>query len=139
MRSGSRSPSLHVGWREAIAQLPDSKAIPNLLSNLTTTARESGLEIAELRQHPQVYREFYAEVPMEIVMRGTFFAIEAFFRRVSELTRVVNVSEVRMTALDTAAVDRIRLRTSCLLTTFRFLDATEREQRDEKPTKDPKR
>ena len=129
---------LHVGWRDAVAQLSDFKAIPNLLSSLATTARESGLEMSELRQHPQVYREFFAEVPVEIVVRGTFFEIEAFFQRISELTRVVNVSEVRMTALDTAEADRVRLRTSCLVTTFRFLHATEREL-GEKTTKDSNR
>ena len=129
---------LHVGWRDAVAQLPDSKAIPNLLSSLATTARESGLEMSELRRHPQVYREFFAEVPVEIVVRGTFFEIEAFFQRISELTRVVNVSEVRMTALDTAEADRVRLRTSCLVTTFRFLHATEREL-GENTTKDSNR
>ncbi|MDG1400917.1 MAG: type 4a pilus biogenesis protein PilO, partial [Candidatus Binatia bacterium] len=55
----------------AMAQLPDRKEIPDLLSSISLLGRDSGLDILVFRQRPEVYREFYAEVPVEMEVRGT--------------------------------------------------------------------
>src|SRR5262245_17951017 len=78
--------------KEAIAQLPDTKEIPDLLSNVSDAGRASGLEVVQFRQKPEQYQDFYAEVPVEILVRGTYFEVEAFLERVAKLTRIVNVS-----------------------------------------------
>jgi type IV pilus assembly protein PilO len=117
---------LNAALKQAIAQLPDTKEIPDLLSGISSVARESGLEIQQFRQKPEVYQEFYAEVPVEILVRGAYWQVEAFLQRVSDLTRIVNVSDIGIKAPTLIESDPIKLQTSCAATTFRFLDEEER-------------
>ncbi len=119
---------LRAALRKAVAQLPDTKEIPDLLSGISAVARESGLEIAQFRQRPEIYRDFYAEVPVEILVRGTYFQVEEFFNQVAGLTRIVNVKDIGMKGPNAVEEDPIKLQTSCSATTFRFLDEEERER-----------
>jgi type IV pilus assembly protein PilO len=130
---------LRAALNEAVAQLPDTKEIPDLLSNISAVGRDSGLDIAQFRQRPEVYREFYAEVPVEILVRGTYFQVEEFFNQVSQLTRIVNVADIGIKAPAKIADDNIRLETSCSATTFRFLDEEERERIAKEREKENKR
>jgi type IV pilus assembly protein PilO len=119
---------LEASLKEAVAQLPDTKEIPDLLSAVSGVGQESGLTIAQFRQLPSVVRDFYAEVPVQILVRGTFFQVESFFDRVGELTRIVNVGEIGIRAPSDIRRDPIQLETSCRATTFRFLTEAEREE-----------
>jgi type IV pilus assembly protein PilO len=119
---------LRGALKEAIAQLPDTKEIPDLLSNVSDAGRASGLEVVHFRQRPEQYQDFYAEVPVEILVRGTYFEVEEFLERVSKLTRIVNVSNIGMKAPANIDGDPVRLETACAATTFRFLDEAERER-----------
>ncbi len=119
---------LRAALRKAVAQLPDTKEIPDLLSGISAVARESGLEIAQFRQRPEIYQDFYAEVPVEILVRGTYFEVEEFFKQVSQLTRIVNVKDIGMKGPNVVEEDPVKLQTSCSATTFRFLDEEEREK-----------
>ncbi len=111
----------------AQAQLPDKKEIPELLSQVSNAGRQSGLEILKFKQLPEVYADFYAEVPVEIVVRGNYFNVAKFFDKVARLSRIVNVSDIVMK--DPKQVrDEISVETKCKATTFRFLDETERER-----------
>ena len=117
---------LNAALKQAIAQLPDTKEIPDLLSGISAVARESGLEIQQFKQKPEVYQEFYAEVPVEILVRGAYWQVESFMQRVSDLTRIVNVSDIGIKAPTLIESDPVKLQTSCAATTFRFLDEEER-------------
>jgi type IV pilus assembly protein PilO len=129
---------LKAALKEAVAQLPDTKEIPDLLSNISSVGRDAGLEIAQFRQREEVLRDFYAEVPVEVRVRGTYFQVEGFFNEVSRLTRIVNVSDVGMKSPSTASEDPVRLETSLSATTFRFLDDAERERIRKQREKDKK-
>jgi len=112
----------------AAAQLPTTKEIPDLLSNVSSLGRESGLEIIQFKQRPEQYEDFYAIVPVDILVRGSFHQVAAFFDKVGRMARIVNVSDIAIKSppkLESAAV---MLDTSCAAVTFRFLDDVERER-----------
>jgi len=117
---------LNAALKQAIAQLPDTKEIPDLLSGISAVARDAGLEIQQFKQKPEVYQDFYAEVPVEILVRGAYWQVESFLQRVSGLTRIVNVSDIGIKAPTLIESDPVKLQTSCAATTFRFLDEEER-------------
>jgi type IV pilus assembly protein PilO len=117
---------LNAALKQAISQLPDTKEIPDLLSGISAVARDAGLEIQQFRQRPEVYQDFYAEVPVEILVRGAYWQVESFFQRVSDLTRIVNVSDIGVKAPPLIESDPVKLQTACAATTFRFLDEEER-------------
>lgn len=116
---------LDAKLKEAIAQLPDQKEIPDLLSTVSSLGRESGLEIILFRQRPEVLQDFYAEVPVEMLMRGTYVQLTEFFGKVGKLNRIVNVKDIAMKS-PAVSEGRVVLSTSCSAVTFRFLSEDER-------------
>ena len=117
---------LKAGRRKAVAQLPDTKEIPGLLSSISGVGRQSGLEIFQFRQLPSVVKDFYAEVPVQVTVRGGYFQLAEFFKRVGEMTRIVNVRNIAIKAPSNVATDPVQVETSCATTTFRFLTEEER-------------
>lgn len=114
--------------REAEAKLPKDKEIPDLLSQIAAAGSEAGLEMPQFRQRPQEYQDFYAEVPVDMVIRGGFSEVEEFFDRVGKLTRIVNVNGISMKSPPKLMGDPLRIDVSCRATTFRFLDEVERQR-----------
>jgi type IV pilus assembly protein PilO len=111
--------------REALAQLPDQKEIPDLLSTVSSLGRESGLEILLFRQKAEVLQDFYAEVPVEMLMKGTYSQLDEFFGKVGKLNRIVNVKDISMKS-PVVTDGRVLLSTNCNAVTFRFLSEEER-------------
>jgi type IV pilus assembly protein PilO len=128
----------NIKLKEAVAQLPDSKEIPELLSNVSTKARESGLEILSFRPRAENFREFYAEIPVDIVVRGGFYNAVTFFDEVGKLNRLVNIDNIDLKSPKING-DQVSLDVSVLATTYRFLDEAERKKVAEEKAKAPKK
>ena len=111
----------------AMTQLPDRKEIPDLLSSISLLGRDSGLDILVFRQRPEAYREFYAEVPVEMEVRGTYHQVAAFLDQVGRLDRIVNVSNIEVTKPEIEGGDLV-LKARSRVTTFRFLSEDERKK-----------
>ncbi|HWO41343.1 MAG TPA: type 4a pilus biogenesis protein PilO [Candidatus Eisenbacteria bacterium] len=120
--------------KAAMAQLPDSKEIPELLSNLSTKAREAGLEIVLFRPRAETFQDFYAEIPIDIVVRGGFYNALTFFDEVGRMSRPVNIDNISLKKYRDVA-DSVTLEISTLATTYRFLDEAERKRIAEEKAK----
>ena len=111
--------------KEAVAQLPDRKEIPDLLSTISSKVKEAGLEILVFRPRGENLQEFYAEIPVDIVVRGGFHNVVTFFDEVGRMSRLVNISNIELRN-PKASGDLMVMEGSSLATTFRFLDEAER-------------
>jgi type IV pilus assembly protein PilO len=120
--------------KAAMAQLPDRKEIPDLLSSVSTKARESGLEILLFRPRAENFQEFYAEIPVDIVVRGGFFNAVTFFDEVGKLNRLVNIDNIDLKSPKVNG-DHVVLEISTLATAYRFLDEAERKKVAEEKAK----
>jgi type IV pilus assembly protein PilO len=120
--------------KAAVAQLPDRKEIPDLLSSLSTKAREAGLEILLFRPRAETFQEFYAEIPVDIVVRGGFFNAVTFFDEVGKLSRLVNMDNIDLKNPKVGS-EPVVLDISTLATTYRFLDDAERKKVAEEKAK----
>lgn len=111
--------------KEAVTQLPDKKEIPELLSSISSKAREAGLQILTFRPQAEKLQDFYAEIPVDIVVRGKFNNVVKFFDEVGRLNRLVNIRNI---GIRNPQVKNgvITVDTSSQATTFRFLDKAER-------------
>jgi len=119
---------LNGDLKAALAQLPDTKEIPDLLSNISSLGRESGLEIIQFKQRPEQFEDFYAAVPVDILVRGAYVQVAAFFDKVARMARIVNVSNVAIKSGPRTEADNVQLDSACAAVTFRFLDEAERER-----------
>ena len=111
--------------KEAVAQLPDRKEIPDLLTSISNKVRESGLDILIFRPRAENIQEFYAEIPVDIVVRGGFHNVATFFDEVGRLNRLVNIANIELRN-PKAKEDQVIMEVSTVATTFRFLDEAER-------------
>jgi type IV pilus assembly protein PilO len=104
------------------AQLPDKKEIPELLKTISSLGRESGLTFLLFKPRPEVLKDFYAEIPVEMQVEGGYHEVAKFFWQIGMLDRIVNVSNLDM-GKATEDKGQMQLTTSCLATTFRFVEA----------------
>lgn len=108
----------------ALAELPNSKEIPSLLTSITNLGKSAGLDFLVFKPRPEQMKEFYAEVPVEISVSGTFHSVANFFVTVSNLPRIVNISNVAFTDIKSTN-NKTLAKINCLAITFRFLDNKE--------------
>jgi type IV pilus assembly protein PilO len=116
----------------ALTELPNSKEIPSLLTTITSAGKSAGLDFLAFRPKAETPKEFYAEVPVDIVVSGPFIGVANFFVAVGNLPRIVNISNV---AFGDIRNDRGRnlVKVNCQATTFRFLDKQEiKDTKDDK-------
>ncbi len=113
--------NMQVRLEEALGELPLEREIPNLLTGIANLAREKGLEIVRFKPAPEVIKEFYAEVPVELKLSGSYHQAGAFFDAVSKMERIVNIQGLTLGSpkddkgKTTLAID-------CRAVTFRFVD-----------------
>jgi len=113
--------NLEAELRVALRQLPDSKEIPGLLTDISTLGKNAGLDIKKFKPSAEIPRGFYAEVPLEIAFSGTFHQVVIFFDLVAKLPRIVNVGEL-LIEIEGENSEETRLKVSGKATTFRFIE-----------------
>ena len=111
--------------KQAIAQLPDRKEIPDLLTSISNKVRESGLDILIFRPRSENIQEFIAEVPVDITVRGGFHNVVTFFDEVGRLNRMVNINNIELRNPKPTG-DQVVMEAAALATAFRFVDDAER-------------
>jgi type IV pilus assembly protein PilO len=118
---------LELKLKKAVAQLPNKKEMDELLRTIATKAQESGLEVLLFRPRGENYQDFYAEIPVEITVKGNFHDAISFFDEVGRLHRLINIDNIGFKN-PTVAGDRVTVETSSVATAFRFLDDAERKK-----------
>lgn len=125
---------LDAELKKAVAQLPDKREIADLLRTISTKAQQAGLVVLLFRPRPENYQDFYAEVPVDISVRGNFHNTVSFFDEVGRLDRLVNIDNIGFKN-PTVTGDNIVLETTSVATAFRFLDDAERRKIAEEKAK----
>jgi len=115
----------------ALRQLPDSKELPVLLTDVTSLGKNSGLDFKAFRPQQEIRKAFYAEVPIDIEFTGGFHDIAVFFDQIARLPRIVNISELDMSiGKETSLATTLAVKGKA--TTFRFVEP------EPEPAPDPK-
>lgn len=118
---------LDAELKKAVAQLPDKREIAELLSNISSKAQQVGLDVLLFRPRPEAFQDFYAEVPVDITVKGNFHNTVSFFDEVGRMNRLVNIDHIGFKN-PTVNGDNIVLETTSVATAFRFLDEAERKK-----------
>ena len=122
---------LTVELERALTELPNSKEIPSLLTSITSLGKNAGLDFLTFKPKPEAPKDFYAEVPVDIVVYGSYISVANFYAAVANLPRIVNITNVDFAEVKNAN-NRMMTKVNCLATTFRFLD--KKEIKDDKKT-----
>lgn len=130
---------LNMELKDALTQLPNEKEIPEILKSISRLGKESNLEFTLFKPKPEEPQQFYARVPIDLVVIGSYHNTGLFFDKIGKLPRIINVVDFNMArAKDPKTRERetdLLIRTSCLITTYRFLEKkTEEKKSDAKKT-----
>lgn len=99
--------------------LPKSQEIPDLLRNISDLGKQSGLDFLTFVPGIEITKDFYAEIPIDIKIRGPYHNLGLFLDKVSKLNRVVSVNNIKTEKVDQDGGETL-LTSSCRLVTYRF-------------------
>lgn len=131
--------ALEKNLKTAIAKLPEQKEIPGLLVSISEAEQSAGLEDLLFKPSDPVPKEFYKELPVDIIVRGSYHDITSFFKSVAVLPRIVNITNIDMQQAKDGNRGTSLLDAECLLKTYMFMEPEEQEPTQEGKTTDEKK
>jgi type IV pilus assembly protein PilO len=116
-----------------LRQLPSRTEVANLLNDISQTRVASSLEEELFRPSGEVPKDFYAELPNQIIVLGTYHQMGEFVSGIAALPRIVTIEDVEIrpvtaanrTRTATPTLNQGPLRMTAVATTYRYLDDEE--------------
>lgn len=113
---------------DLLRQLPDRTQVPELLVDVSQTGLAAGLEFELFKPGAEIAKEFYAELPIEIRVVGTYAEFGTFVSGLASLPRIVTIHNIKIvpatkdvpTGNKKGAKDSLIM--SALVKTYRYLD-----------------
>src|SRR5262247_40436 len=111
---------LELKLSKVLRQLPDKKELEVLLTDISNTGKQAGVEIKSFKRLAEVEQGFYAAVPISIELEGRYHDVARFFDMIAKLPRIVNMGSLKM-KVASENLDETRLRVEGTATTYRFI------------------
>jgi type IV pilus assembly protein PilO len=92
---------LHQQWASAQELLPQEEEMPDLLRKVTTAGNKAGIEFMLFQPKPPVVKEMFKEHPVSVRVRGGYHELGIFLTRLANLSRIVNVTDLKINAVVT--------------------------------------
>jgi len=108
-----------IKFEEVAVLLPKGKEIPKLLKDISSLGRNAGLDFLTFKPLADIPKDFYAEIPVSINVRGPYHNMGFFFDQVSKLERIVSVTNIKMSSPKKEGGEML-LKSDCKLVTYRF-------------------
>lgn len=113
---------------DLLRQLPGSAEIAALLVDVSQTGLAAGLEFDLFRPAGEVSKSFYAELPIQVEVTGTYHDLGRFVSGLAALPRIVTVQDVVISSLDKnvrGAAAASELRMHATVKTYRYIEDEE--------------
>ena len=108
-------------FQMAMKKLPEKQEIPSLLSSISDSGQQVGLEFLLFEPKAERKKEFYAEIPVAMNIKGDYHNLAVFFDKVARLSRIVNIQNIQIAnSKDKNSGD---LSTRCMAVTYKFIEA----------------
>lgn len=101
-----------------LRQLPNTTEVPDLLVDITQAGLGRGLEFTLFRPEKELPKDFYAELPISVEVRGTYHELAQFVSDVAALPRIVTFGDIAITS---AGKDN-KLTMSAKAKTYRYME-----------------
>jgi len=101
--------------------LPPEKEMPDLMRRVQYLAAQSSLQIRKFNPAAPAQKDFYQEVPVNLDLEGTYHNLGAFLDRVSRMSRLVNMGDVRIKAESRPTINDT-IQASAVATTYVYQD-----------------
>jgi type IV pilus assembly protein PilO len=101
--------------------LPEKEEIPSLLAGISQAGKDAGLDFLLFQPKPESPKDFYAEIPVDISVSGSYHQVAVFLDKVANLPRIVNIRDIKM-ALQSKQGESNELTTVCQAVTYKFIE-----------------
>ncbi len=113
-----------------LRQLPDKTEVPELLIDITQAGLGRGLQFELFKPKNRRLAEFYAELPIDVKVSGTYHQLGNFVSDLAALPRIVTIGDISLQPLDSG-----RLVMSAVTKTYHYLDEETIQQRKQEKQK----
>jgi type IV pilus assembly protein PilO len=103
-----------------LRQLPNKTEVAELLVDISQTGLASGLEFELFKPQSEIPKEFYAELPISIRVKGDYHEFGNFVSGIAALPRIVTVHDV---SIEQSKEEGLTM--NLLAKTYRYLDEEE--------------
>ena len=103
--------ALHERYEMAAELLPTEKEMPGVLRRLTLAGQQCGVQFESFRPDPEIRKEHYTEVPIQLKVVGGYHQVGQFLAEVANMPRIMKVSNMQVNA--NPKKDDEELTTSC--------------------------
>ena len=114
--------------RVALNMLPKKSQIPDLLEGVTRAGKNAGLEFTVFQPLAEVRKQFYAEVPVNLAVTGTYRQLLSFLKRVGEMPRIVDVKNLTLSQAQAKGLLTVKGQA----VTYRFVEAPKKGKKKRK-------
>ncbi len=103
--------------------LPTDPDIPGFMRSINALAEASGLQISLIRPVDERPAQYYARIPVELKVRGGYLSLARFFHTISQLPRVINMENIKLThpTIDPSTRE-VHMEAEVQATTFRSVE-----------------
>jgi len=112
--------------------LPEQKDVADILRRIQGLATQSNLTLLRFTPVTPKQQPLYMEVPYHLVAEGNYHNLGLFLDRVSKFPRIINVSDLSMSARP-AQTPTMTVTIDCVATTFVLAEAPQRGGRGAPP------
>ncbi len=106
-----------------LKQLPNKSEVEALLIEINQSGMGRGLQFELFKPNPEIVKDFYAELPINVRMTGSYHDFGAFAGDIGKLSRIVTLNNVAITANAQAKDGTLVM--DAVTKTFRYLDEEE--------------
>ena len=121
-----------------LKQLPDKSQMDGLLTDINQAGLGRGLEFELFKPGQESVADFYAEMPIQIKIKGNYHDIGAFAMDISKLSRIVTLNDMSIAPLNKDSKDTM-LTMDAVAKTYRYLDSSEVATKKATEMKDKKK
>jgi type IV pilus assembly protein PilO len=117
-----------------LRQLPGRTEVPNLLVDISQTALAAGLQQKLFQPESEQAQDFYAELPIKMVLTGSYHQFGEFVSGIAALPRIVTLHDIDIKPTESGgSYDDLTL--TLTAKTYRYLDQDEMSQAQHGKTK----
>ena len=113
-----------------LRQLPGRTEVPNLLVDISQTALAAGLQQKLFQPESEQAQDFYAELPIKMVLTGSYHQFGEFVSGIAALPRIVTLHDIDIKPTESGGnYDDLTL--TLTAKTYRYLDEDEMSQQQQ--------
>lgn len=89
--------------------VPEDKQTDQFILMIQHSALSAGVAVRSLTARPVAQKPYYYEMPFDVEADGPYYSVLDFFARLGRLSRIINVGDLKLTAIGTSGGSKFHM------------------------------